>query len=235
MKEYSKLDLGKTIETIDRLIFRIDERFPESGLVKVCRQLHQIANGSSQTISYISKPVYWIRIAVSFFVTLILFLLYILITNNIRLDTLKVAEGNSLGELVQAIESGTNDIIFIVLGIYFLFRYENILKRRKALKDLNQLRAIAHVIDMHQLTKDSDSMNLQGTEHSPVRNLDGFLLTRYLTYCSEMLSLTSKVSALYANDFDDEVVLNAINEIEELTTGLCNKIWQKIVIIKNEL
>jgi len=235
MTDYSKLDLAKTIETIDRLIFRIEERFPESGLVKVCRQLRQIADDSSRTISYISKPVYWIRIAVSFFVTLILFLLYMLVSNNIRLDSLKVAESNNLGELVQAIESGTNDIIFIVLGIYFLFRYENILKRRKALRDLNQLRAIAHVIDMHQLTKDSDSMNSQGTAHSPVRNLDSFALTRYLTYCSEMLSLTSKVSVLYANDFDDEIVLNAINEIEELTTGLCNKIWQKIVIIKNEL
>jgi len=43
------------------------------------------------------------------------------------------------------------------------------------------------------------------------------------------------VNPIYANKFDDEIVLNSINEIEELTTGLCNKIWQKIIMVKNEI
>ena len=44
-----------------------------------------------------------------------------------------------------------------------------------------------------------------------------------------MLSLTGKIAALYLKDFDDSVVVSAVNEIEELTTGLSRKIWQKII------
>jgi hypothetical protein len=31
--------------------------------------------------------------------------------------------------------------------------------------------------------------------------------------------------------FDDPVALVAVNEVEELTTGLSRKIWQKIMIL----
>jgi len=37
-----------------------------------------------------------------------------------------------------------------------------------------------------------------------------FELGRYLDYCSEMLSLTGKVAALYAQDLDDPVVVEAV-------------------------
>ena len=58
-----------------------------------------------------------------------------------------------------------------------------------------------------------------------------FELSRYLDYCSEMLSLTGKVATLYVQRFDDPVALSAVDQIEDLTTGLSRKIWQKIVII----
>ena len=58
-----------------------------------------------------------------------------------------------------------------------------------------------------------------------------FELSRYLNYCSEMLSLIGKVAALYVQRFDDPVALSAVNEMEDLTTGLSRKIWQKIMIL----
>jgi hypothetical protein len=62
-----------------------------------------------------------------------------------------------------------------------------------------------HVIDMHQLTKDpSMGVSVAGnTPSSPARTLSRFEITRYLDYCSEMLSLTSKVAVLYAQVFPD--------------------------------
>ena len=48
-----------------------------------------------------------------------------------------------------------------------------------------------------------------------------------------MLSLTGKIAALYVQRFDDDVVLNAVNEIEGLTTGLSGRIWQKLVILES--
>ena len=58
-----------------------------------------------------------------------------------------------------------------------------------------------------------------------------FGLARYLDYCSEMLSITNKVAALYVQYLDDAVVLSAVNNIQSLATGLSAKIWQKIVIL----
>jgi len=58
-----------------------------------------------------------------------------------------------------------------------------------------------------------------------------FGLARYLDYCSEMLSITSKVAALYVQNLDDTVVLSTVNDVQSLATGLSAKIWQKIVIL----
>ena len=41
------------------------------------------------------------------------------------------------------------------------------------------------------------------------------------------------MAALYVQNFDDGVALAAVNEVESLTTGLSNKIWQKIMILYN--
>ena len=59
-----------------------------------------------------------------------------------------------------------------------------------------------------------------------------FELIRYLDYCSEMLSLTGKLAALYMQDMRDPVIIEAVNEIEDLTTSLSRKIWQKIMILQ---
>jgi len=57
-------------------------------------------------------------------------------------------------------------------------------------------------------------------------------LGRYLDFCSDMLSLIGKVSALMVQHFNDDVVLSAVNEIETLTTGLSRKMWQKITLLE---
>jgi hypothetical protein len=59
-----------------------------------------------------------------------------------------------------------------------------------------------------------------------------FELIRYLDYCSEMLSLTGKLAALYMQNMRDPVIIDAVTEIEELTTNLSRKIWQKIMILQ---
>jgi hypothetical protein len=86
---------------------------------------------------------------------------------------------------------------------------------------------------MHQLTKDPEQLlsNPPSTASSPVRTMSKGELGRYLDYCSEMLSVTSKIAALYVERFDDPVTLAAVNEIESLTAGLSRKIWQKITML----
>ena len=92
---------------------------------------------------------------------------------------------------------------------------------------------MAHIVDMHQLTKDPSHqlVNLANTESSPVRLLTREELTRYLDYCTEVLSLNANIGALFAQNVDDPIVLNAVNDLEWLTQGLSAKIWQKIMIL----
>jgi hypothetical protein len=139
----------------------------------------------------------------------------------------------SFADFVQAIDAGINDVVFVGIAIFFLSTLEGRIKRRRALKALHELRALAHIIDMHQLTKDPQVITSPGpsTPSSPKRTMTDFELSRYLDYCSEMLSLIGKVAALYVQRFDDPVALSAVDQIEDLTTGLSRKIWQKIMLI----
>jgi hypothetical protein len=108
------------------------------------------------------------------------------------------------------------------------------MKRRRALGALHQLRSVVHIVDMHQLTKDPERlMSPQpDTASSPERRMSAPELGRYLDYCSELVSLASKIAALLVQRFDDPVVLGAVNEIETLATGLSGKVGQKITLLE---
>ncbi|MGD8866586.1 MAG: hypothetical protein PVI01_03135 [Gemmatimonadales bacterium] len=58
--------------------------------------------------------------------------------------------------------------------LFFLFTLEGRIKRRRALHFLRELRALAHIIDLHQLTTDPDRVigSAADTRSSPRRELD---------------------------------------------------------------
>jgi len=136
-------------------------------------------------------------------------------------------------DLIQVLEAGINDVVLIGLAIFFLVSLEGRIKRRRALEAVHELRSIAHTIDMHQLTKDPGRIMEpeRRTKSSPELAMTPFEMNRFLDYCSEMLSLTGKVAALYVAKFNDPVALASVNEVENLTTGLSRKIWQKLIIL----
>ena len=225
----SFLDSAKIIKTIVRLNQRIDERFPGSGLRGVCRELRRVAHEAERTARWISRPQVGLRLLVVVIILLSLGALgYSISLMEISLRRFGV------GEAVQVIEAGINNVVLIGAALFFLVTVEIRIKRSRALRALQQLRVVAHVIDMHQLTKDPYRLIGSGlvTASSPERIDDAFLLSRYLDYCSEMLSLTGKVAALYAQGFDDPRTVAAVNDIETLTTGLSRKVWQKITAIE---
>lgn len=228
---YRSLNCDKTIETIELLSKRINERFPTADLGKVCAELLDIALHSKQRTDWIAQPNYYLRVSILLTVVIGLFVMFYSISfMDISMRTIDVAE------FVQVSEAAINDLVLIGIAIFFLSTVETRIKRSRALAALHELRTIAHVIDMHQLTKDPGRLlrSVILTPSSPKPELDAYQLMRYLDYCSEMLSLTGKLAALYAQYFRDPVVLSAVNEIENLTTGLSRKIWQKIMILDKD-
>lgn len=222
---YRKLNVKSTVDTISRLQQRIDDRFPDSGLSRVCAELCEVANESSANISRISRPNYWLRIGVGVVIAIMIFGLVV------SLSLLDYSVSTTLGSIATVSESIVNEVILIGAAIFFLISIETRIDRRLVLKDLDELRAIAHVIDMHQLTKNPTRRKKYDTAHSPSSDMATYELARYLNYCSEMLALTGKVAALYSQASTDSVIVAAINEVEQLTTGLSRKIWQKLMVL----
>ena len=137
------------------------------------------------------------------------------------------------GDFLQAVEAVLSGVFLLGLWILFLFTLEQRFKRSRALTAIHELRALAHVVDMHQLTKDPSYIlnKAARTASSPPRNLGAFELIRYLDYCSEMLSIIGTLAAYYAQNFNDSVLYDAVNDVESLTNDLSRKIWQKIAVL----
>ena len=222
------LDVDAVVRTIGLLCQRVEHRFPDSGLSGVARELDRVAHQTRERAAWIARPILGLRIAVA---ALIVLIASGLAGTVVSLRTPK--EPVEIFQFVQVLEAGINDVVLVGAGVFFLLTLETRLKRRRALGAIRELRAIAHIIDMHQLTKDPEWVMGRGQETGvlPPKRMTRFQLSRYLDYCSEMLSITGKIAALYIQDFDDDGALAAVNEVENLTTGLARKIWQKLMIL----
>ena len=225
---YRNLDPALLEQTVARLKERVQERFPGSGLGKVAAELHEVARQVIARTETINRPHVVLRAASTLTVIALVAVMAAV------LYKLRLAPGEwTWLSVIQVMESAINDIVLLGAGLFFLATLEVRVKRRRALKAIHELRSLAHIIDMHQLTKDPHVMLGQGTPTatSPVRTLTPYQLARYLDYCSEMLSLIGKLAALYVQRFDDQVALAAVDGIEDLTNGLSRKIWQKITML----
>ena len=45
-------------------------------------------------------------------------------------------------------------------------------------------------------------------------------------------ALIAKIAALYVQGFQDPVLLDAVDDMEDLTAGFSRKIWQKLTILE---
>lgn len=219
-------------ETADLLGRRVEERFPASGLGKAAVELSDIARQAGAKAEKLARPLLPLRASVwALAGVLACGLFYAL-----RSASMASTAESKLTDLIQGADAAVNLVLLLGMAIYSLWNYEERLKRREALALLHELRALAHVIDMHQLTKDPATLRGRAgaTASSPKRDMSPEDLGRYLDYCSEALALIGKVGAVYAQKVQDPVVLEAVDGIEDLSTGLARKVWQKIAILQGQ-
>ncbi|MCC7251487.1 hypothetical protein [Hyphomicrobium sp.] len=226
---YQSLDPALIIATLEKLERRISERFPGSGLSRVSDELTVMARETSAKVAAIAGPNYVmrsVRVVLLIGGALVAYLIW---------HALKLEASAELTSIVQAIDAATS--LLIVCGglALYLWTLENRWRREQALEALHELRSLIHVIDMHQLTKDPTAFGAPRTSSSPDRTMTPFQLLRYLGYCSELLSLASKVAALFADKIRDPSIVDAVGDIERLTAHLSQKIWQKIELIQERL
>lgn len=227
---YHTLDPEKIIGTLETLVRRIGERFPRSGLESVGRQLTEIARLTSARADALARPNYMMRMIVGLVLASGLSLIAWLGWFAHGLET-----STELTNVMQGLDSATSLMIVLGGGALYLSTFEGRWRRDRAMKGLHELRSIVHVIDMHQLSKDPSAFGAPRTTSSPDRPMSVWQLLRYLGYCSELLSLASKVAALYADKIRDPAIVDAVGDIERLTAHLSQKIWQKIELIHERM
>src|ERR671910_366897 len=100
---YRSLDSDKILGTIETLSRRIDERFPGSGLDKVCKELLTIAGESQTRSAWIGKPQKFLRFITGALVAIIVSGLVFVLAN-----ASWPRSGFDLVLLVQVSEAGLN-------------------------------------------------------------------------------------------------------------------------------
>lgn len=226
---YRSFDPQKIVDTTASLERRIGERFADSSLRKIAAELNQVAREAIVRAAAIREPIVWLRLGIWTVVAVAVVLLWLLAT---RLQRPK-DEVFALEQFVQIMDAGMESIVLLGAALVSLVTFENRLKRNRALRAIHELRAMAHIIDMHQLTKDPERItgNWPATESSSERQMTAFDLGRYLDYCSGLLSMVNKIGAVYVQDFPDPIALAAADQLSTLTNDLSQKIWQKIMIL----
>lgn len=219
-------------ETAERLERRVGTRFPGRGLHEVSQELVSLIETVGRSTRTARGRRSWLRPASRFGILAVVAVTLLVLVLAARSATMDAPDTGL--EWLPLLESGVNDLVFAAFAIWFLYSVPERLERERLLELLHRLRSVAHIVDMHQLTKDPERLRatFTSTRASAEMELETpEQLEYYLDYCSELLSLVGKAAALCAEESRDGVVLDTVSTIETLTVSLERKIWQKIAVL----
>ncbi|YCM44083.1 hypothetical protein V2O64_22505 [Verrucomicrobiaceae bacterium 227] len=225
--QYRKIDPEKLILTVSKLADRVEGEFPKSGLSAVANEVAAVAEGTVERVHEIEKPKIFLRIMVGILVAVAIagpFLFSVLLSFS--------EEVNNLGDFLEATDAGLHLLLILTGGVIFLVGLENRLRRNQALEALAEFRSLAHLLDLHQINKDPGLDRMVPPEPDLRTVRSDSALADYLDFSGDLLSIIGKLAAFYAQNLSDRVVLDAVNEIETLTSSLSNKLWLKIIVLR---
>jgi hypothetical protein len=219
--------------TVALLHDRIQARIPTRGLRQACADLLSLVDEVGAVYETTQARVRTVRIWSRALMWLILAATLVAMALGIHDATVSDDRLRTSLDWLPLIETVIADLVYAGVAVYFLDSFPERIRRGRTLALLHQLRSMAHVIDMHQLTKDPEMLreSFQPTAVSRPLDLSRDEMERYFEYCSEMLSLVGKTAALCAEESRDVVVLDTVSTIESLTVGMSRKIWQKISML----
>jgi len=226
---YDRLEASAVLDTAQRLQQRICARFPTRNLGKVAEQLV----GVSTDLEKVAARTPAIRVLRVVSVVLITILVGIAAISLGAVAVELIENPSDAIDLMSTASNVISNLVYAGLAVLFLWVLPARLERRRLLGELHRLRSLAHVIDMHQLTKDPERFAdaYRPTSQSVQVGLSPIDMATYLDYCSELLSLVAKTAAVYAERSTDPAVLATISDIENLTSGMARKIWQKLSLL----
>ncbi|HLV54180.1 MAG TPA: hypothetical protein VKY71_01245 [Actinotalea caeni] len=232
VQHYDRLDATAVLATVERLQRRIAARFPERNLSRVAEELQAVVADVTERAESPDLLLRWLRVASRVAVAGLVVLTGLVVVVLVR-DLQRAPDEVDALDWVQGLEAGINDVVFAGIAVGFLWLVPSRMERSRALQVLYRLRSLAHIIDMHQLTKDPERLNadFRRTPASVDTRMTAIDMANYLDYCSEMLSLVGKAAALFGDRTTDSAVLDTVSDVESLTDNMSTKIWQKVALL----
>jgi hypothetical protein len=120
----TRLDPEKIIETVDILVKRISDRFPDSGLRKVCLELLMLSQQTKKNVSDISKP----NISLRLFSLIIILVGLGGLIFSFSLVNLEITNRN-FHDFLEIMEGVFNNLILMGGGGFFLVKEREPLNR----------------------------------------------------------------------------------------------------------
>jgi hypothetical protein len=203
----------KLISTSAALTAWIDRDFNHAHLALVAANVHRLAQEAVVTAQKIRRPIWPLRLGIwGVLLAFVAGAVHQVLTH--RLD-----------EVLHFLDETKGAALYLGAFLVAFITLEVRLKRRRALRAIGELRAVAHIVDMHQLAKDQTIEEFR-ERTTPER------MESYLHACIALLALLSKVGQLYVEHFPDTVATQSVNDFEMIATGLSNKIWMKILSLR---
>jgi hypothetical protein len=148
--KYRRLDSQEIVATVKTLQARVERRFPGSGLGRITAELLRVAEETIARVQWIQRPNMPLRIGAALLSLGMIVIVIDLVTH------IHQFQMNEYTNFIQALDASIGSVVFIGAAIVFLVSWENRIKRDRALKAIHELRAMAHIVDMHQLTLAED-------------------------------------------------------------------------------
>ena len=234
VRTLEKLEPVPVIETARRLCDRIGARFPDRGIHRVAQELASLTEQVADTSAGSRRRSRLVRTGSHAVIAIVV--LVALVAFGFAVEAAFTDAPDNGLDWLPLIESAVNDIVFVAIAVVLLHSFPERVQRSDLLVKLHRLRSLAHIIDMHQLTKEPESLRdafTGGTDGADV-DLTPEQVEYYLEYCTELLSIVSKAAALCAEESQDDIVLNTVSTIETLTMGMSRKVWQKITVLSEQ-
>jgi hypothetical protein len=230
---FELLHIDKILGTVKRLHARIRQHFPDAGLTMVAAELTFVAEDSGKRIRAIYGKSWTLRVLIVLLLVAIAALVIVFLRSWLSDATHSLDIAKDVGGLFQALESVLGAAFFLSAAVVSLVTLEKRFIRARALRAIQELRAMAHIIDLHQLQKDPEQFVIQRAEGdaTTITELSVGQMARYLDFCTELLSLVGNVAVIYAQPSNDPVVHEAGDDLQQLAGSLASKIWQKIMIL----
>lgn len=141
----------KLLETVSKIQKQIAARFPASGLAVVAADVVQVTQEAMARARAIRSPNRWMQAC--------LVLLGLIAVGGVVAYVQSRTDETTLWQRTwHFLDEAKGSAAILTAATIFVVTSETRMKRKRALKAVHELRAIAHIIDMHQLVKDPDRL-----------------------------------------------------------------------------